>query len=80
MRERAFVLLFLLALTLILVLVFRDRLQQASLEQLIFLLLAGLVVGGAWAGRGAAPLRLRYALAWLAILGGLALGYTLFIG
>ncbi|NDC58283.1 MAG: hypothetical protein EBZ50_05575 [Alphaproteobacteria bacterium] len=79
MRNRAVIVLVILAIATVLALVFRDRLASASTGEIaavVSLLMALLIVGGgALAGGRLGPKPLRNALIWVCIVLGLALAY-----
>jgi len=79
MRNRAVIVLVILAIATVLALVFRDRLASASTGEIaavVSLLMALLIVGGgALAGGRLGTKPLRNALVWVCIVLGLALAY-----
>lgn len=81
MRSRALFILWALAITAALAFVFRQRLAEAEpllIERAIYLMLAGLVVGGAFVGRARAGARWSHVLIWAAIVAALLIGYQAF--
>jgi len=79
MRNRAVIVLVILAIATVLALVFRDRLASASTGEIaavVSLLMALLIVGGgALTGGRLGPKPLRNLLIWVCIVLGLALAY-----